>query len=100
MSGLNRAGLSKKKAIIYNLMSALVAVVGALVFYFFGNFIEGFIPLAIAFAAGNFIYLSTADLIPELHHESKQKNIFYHSLWLLIGVAIVYLAGQIIPHGH
>ena len=94
------AGLSKKKAIIYNLASAMIAVVGALVFYFCGNFIEGFIPLAIAFAAGNFIYLSTADLIPELHHENKQKNIFYHSLWLLIGVAVVYLAGQIIPHGH
>lgn len=94
------AGLSKSKAIIYNLLTALVAIIGAMVFYFFGNITENIIPLAIAFAAGNFIYLSTADLIPELHHENKQKNIFYHSLWLLLGVAMVYFAGQIIPHSH
>ena len=94
------AGLSKSKAIIYNLLTAMVAIIGAMVFYFFGNAVSSLVPLAIAFAAGNFIYLSTADLIPELHHENKQKNIFYHSLWLLLGVAMVYFAGQIIPHGH
>lgn len=94
------AGLSKKRAILYNLAAALVAVIGALTFYFFGSAIENMIPIAIAFAAGNFIYLSTADLIPELHHEHNQKNIFYHSIWLLVGVLLIYLGGQIIPHGH
>jgi len=94
------AGLSKTKAILYNLGTALVAVVGAVMFYNFGTNFANIIPLMIAFAAGNFIYLATADLIPELHHEDELKRIFYHSLGLLAGVAIMYIAGQILPHGH
>lgn len=94
------AGFSKAKAIFYNLMTATLAIIGALAFYYFGASIENAVPLMAAFAAGNFIYLSTADLIPELHHEENPKKIISHSLWLLVGVFIMYLAGQALPHGH
>lgn len=94
------AGLTKTKAILYNLLTALIAVIGALLFYYFGSNFSNIIPLMIAFAAGNFIYLATADLMPELYHEENSKKIFYHSIWLLVGVVLMYLAGQILPHGH
>jgi len=94
------AGLSKAKAILYNLLTALIAVFGALVFYFFGTNVEKIIPLVIAFAAGNFIYLATADLMPELHHGENKKNIFIHSVWLIVGVLLMYLASNILSHGH
>lgn len=94
------AGLSKAKAIWYNLLTALIAVLGALVFYYFGTSVENIIPLVIAFAAGNFIYLSTADLIPELHHENDRKQIVYHSIWLVVGVVLMYIVANILPHGH
>ena len=94
------AGLTKTKAIMYNLLVALITVAGAITFYYYGSKFESALPLIIAFAAGNFIYLSTADLIPELHHESQPKKIFYHAIWLLIGVLLIYFAGQILPHGH
>jgi zinc and cadmium transporter len=94
------AGLNRTKAILYNLLTALISVIGAVVFYFYGSKFENAIPLIIAFAAGNFIYLATADLIPELHHENQPKKIFYHTVWLLIGVLLVYLAGQFLPHSH
>ncbi|MBT4649399.1 ZIP family metal transporter [bacterium] len=94
------AGLSKTKAILYNLLTALTAVIGALVIYFFGTNITEILPLVIAFAAGNFIYLATADLIPELHHGENKKNIFIHSIWLLVGVLLMYLVSNILPHGH
>ena len=94
------AGLSKTKAILYNLLTALTAVIGALVIYFFGTNITEILPLVIAFAAGNFIYLATADLIPELHHGEIKKNIFIHSIWLLVGVLLMYLVSNILPHGH
>ncbi|MBT6691020.1 ZIP family metal transporter [Candidatus Parcubacteria bacterium] len=94
------AGLSKAKAIVYNLLTALVAVMGALLFYGFGNNFAHIIPLVVAFAAGNFIYLATADLIPELHHEENPKKILIHSIWLIIGAALMYLVVQVVPHGH
>lgn len=94
------AGLSKAKAILYNLLTASIAIIGAIVFYYFGNTLENIIPLVIAFAAGNFIYLSTADLIPELHHGENKKNIVSHSAWLVVGVILMYLASNILPHSH
>ncbi len=92
------AGLSKAKAIFYNLVTALIAIVGALVFYYFGSILQNIIPLVLAFAAGNFIYLATADLIPELHHGENKKNIIYHSIWLVVGVLLMYFVGTILPH--
>lgn len=94
------AGLSKTKAILYNLLTALIAIIGAVTFYYFGNNFENTLILMMAVAAGNFIYLSTADLIPELHHESRSRKVLLHSLWLLVGVLVIYLVGQILPHEH
>ncbi len=94
------AGLSKAKALLANLLVALTAVLGAIIFYFFGQSFESVIPLMVAFAAGNFIYLSMSDLIPELHHEKDAKQILKNSLWLLIGVLIIYLLITILPHEH
>lgn len=92
------AGLSRGRAIVYNLAVALTAVIGAITFYFLGESFEIIIPLMAAVAAGNFIYLATADLIPELHHETKRSKIVSHSVWLLIGVLMIYTVGTLIPH--
>jgi len=93
------AGFSKMKALIYNFSIALLAILGAIIFYFFGTTFITLIPLMAAFAAGNFIYLATADLIPELQHETDPKKIIVHSLWLIIGVLIIFLGGKFLPHG-
>lgn len=94
------AGLTKKSALAYNFFVALTAIGGAMFFYYLGSVAEAAVPFMAAFAAGNFIYLSTADLIPELHHEKNPKKIINHSIWLLAGVAIIILTGLVIPHGH
>ena len=94
------AGLTKARAIIYNLLTALIAVIGAIVFYNFGTSVEKVIPVMLAFAAGNFIYLATADLIPEIHHEENHKKIFIHSVWLVMGVLLMYSVSQFLPHSH
>jgi len=92
------SGMSKIKAVLYNLITAFIAVVGALLFYYFGTSFENIIPLMLAIAAGNFIYLATADLIPELHHENKPKKIISHSIWLIIGVLLMYYISQVVHH--
>ena len=92
------AGLNKIRALAYNFFVALTAIFGAIVFYYFGSNFEPAVPLMVAFAAGNFIYLATADLMPELHQEKDPKKIIQHSFWLIIGVIIIYLVGWIAPH--
>ena len=92
------SGMKRIQAIFFNFVIALTAVLGAVLFYFFGSTIEAATPLAAAFAAGNFLYLATADLIPELHREKDSRKVIAHSLWLLLGVAIIVAIGIILPH--
>ncbi|MBI3037364.1 ZIP family metal transporter [Candidatus Woesearchaeota archaeon] len=62
-------GLSKAKALFYNFLSALTAVAGGIAGYFFLNRLAHPAMFLLAFAAGGFLYIATADLIPELHKE-------------------------------
>jgi zinc and cadmium transporter len=57
-------GWGKREALIYNLLSGLTFLVGALLAYAVSGALN--IDLLIPFAAGNFIYIASSDLMPEL----------------------------------
>lgn len=63
------SGFSKKKAIVYNLLSALLAVASAVVGYLLIERLESMVSVLLPLAAGGFIYIAASDLIPELHKE-------------------------------
>jgi zinc and cadmium transporter len=52
----------------------LTAVLGAVIALELGSVIEGFVPLLIPFAAGNFIYIAGSDLIPELRKDTPEPK--------------------------
>lgn len=91
-------GISRLKAVVFNLLISLTAMAAAVAFFFFGAGLEGFIPIVVATAVGNFIYLAVADIIPELHHENQRGKIVAHTLWLLLGVVLIYSINIILPH--
>jgi zinc and cadmium transporter len=64
-------GFGKRKALMYNFVSALTAVAGSLVTYYLALYIQGVEKFLIPFAAGGFIYIAATDLMPEL----RQKNL-------------------------
>ena len=86
-------GFSRIKALAYNFITALTAVVGAVVAYFFLNKIQGFTPLMIGVAAGGFIYISCTDLIPELNKERSVARSIQQFLLILLGIGVI-LAGK------
>lgn len=83
-------GFSKTKAIGFNLLSALLAITGALITYFFFQYLPD-TSYIIAFAAGGFIYIATTDLIPELHKETSIGNSAAEILFLSLGIAFMAL---------
>ena len=85
---LIHSGYDKKRALWLNFFSALTAIVGVLVALIFGSFAETFTLWVLPIAAGGFIYIAMADLIPELH---KTKEIKY-SIWQLMTVVAGILA--------
>lgn len=88
---LLHAGFSKKKALLMNFISALAAVLGAVVALVLNNNIEGIQKILVPIAAGGFIYIAASDLIPELHKETRLKVSFLQVLAFLIGIGIMAL---------
>jgi len=85
------AGLSKLKAILYNLLSALMAIVGAGIAILFQNTTENFIDIAIPLTIGGFIYIATADLIPELKKEDSLSSSLKQFIGIILGISVMGL---------
>ena len=95
------SGLSKMKALALNAVSALAAVAGGIAMYLMHETLEPLVPYAIAFAAGMFIYIALADLVPELHTHTKEvKEKWIQLALLLLGVFIIIGMTQILPDPH
>jgi zinc and cadmium transporter len=89
---LIHGGFNKKKALWFNFLTALTAILGTLIALGIGSALEGFIPLLISFAAGNFIYIAGSDLIPELHkNEPNPKKSAFQVASITLGVATMSL---------
>jgi zinc and cadmium transporter len=87
-------GFSKIKALTYNFITALTAVAGAIIAYFFLDKITGFTPFMLGIAGGGFIYISCTDLIPELNKEKKVASSIQQFILMLLGIGVI-LAGKI-----
>lgn len=87
---LVHGGFKKTKALFYNFLTAVTAVIGGIVGYFVSN--PTFLSFLLPFTAGGFIYISASDLIPEIRKEiSINKSIFIFAMFL-IGIGIMYFS--------
>jgi zinc and cadmium transporter len=86
---LIHAGYAKSKAILLNFLSALISVLGAIIFIFVGIYIDGLMNYVIPFTAGSFIYIATADIIPELHKETKVSESIKQIISIISGIIIM-----------
>jgi zinc and cadmium transporter len=85
-------GFSKQKALFYNFLSALTAMIGAIVGYFISGIITGFSNFILPLTAGGFIYIASSDLIPEIHKQSDLKRSTAAFIAFLFGIAFMGLA--------
>jgi zinc and cadmium transporter len=87
---LLHAGYSKARALWLNFLSAILSIAGVvliLVMHKAGAIAEIILPIA----AGGFIYIAVADLIPELHKTKETKNSIVQFVAVLTGVLIMAL---------
>ncbi len=86
---LLHAGYSRRKALWFNFLSALMAVLGTLVAFILGEAGENLITWILPLAAGGFIYIAVADLIPELQKTKIVEHSFVQFLALALGVVLM-----------
>jgi len=85
-------GVPKKRALLFNFLTALTSVLGAVIALALGSITDTFTPLLVPFAAGNFIYIAGSDLIPELRKDTPElKKSALQLVSLVLGVVPMVL---------
>lgn len=86
------SGLSFRKTIFYNLLSALCSFIGVFLVFIIGSKISSLSSFLLPITAGGFIYLAASDLIPELHrHDPPISHSILQLLFIIFGVALMSL---------
>ncbi len=91
-------GFSRGEALAYNFLSALVAVLGAVVAYFFATMVDNITPWLLPFAAGGFIYIASVDLLPELHQQQKFQKATLQFLFFMLGIGVMWALTKFVEH--
>ncbi len=74
-------GYNRKKIMLFVLLTALDTPVGIVIGYAFIGAGTWMVPYGLGLSAGTFIFVSAADLIPELQHRSK-------SAWVTVSIVL------------
>lgn len=87
-------GFSNKKALFWNFLSGLTATAGTLIVLFASQTVTAHTDFLLPFAAGNFIYIASSDLIPELHKKRQLPGSIIQLVLIIAGIAIIYFLKQ------
>jgi len=88
---LLHAGYSRSKALLYNLLSATVAILGTLIVLWLGESVGELVKYVLPLAAGGFIYIAGSDLVPELNKTTSPQRSLFQFVALILGMALMAL---------
>lgn len=92
---LLRAGYSKKKAALLNLLSASSIIVGTILIMVVAEHAEGYVWVITGIAAGNLLFLAASDLLPKIHGNLKNYGSIWHSTVSII-IGFILMTGILI----
>ncbi|MHB0867802.1 MAG: ZIP family metal transporter [Thermoleophilia bacterium] len=85
------SGYSRQRALAYNTISGLSTLPAALLAYYYLPHFEGSLPYVVLVAAASFIYISVADLFPNLHTYTQLRQTIYQLVSMLAGIGTIVL---------
>lgn len=88
------AGWSKRKALLANGASSLASVLGGVVGWAALDGAQGALPYALAVAAGSFLYIAVADLMPLLHQRRRIDGFMPQTALMAAGMLCIPLVGH------
>jgi len=90
-------GFGKRQALVLNYVTQSTVILGGIVGYYLAGIVEGTPVFLLPFAAGNFVYIASSDLIPEIKDEENVRRAAVYFLVFLSGV--VLMLGVKLLHG-
>jgi zinc and cadmium transporter len=89
---LIHSGLSVRKAVLLNLASASVAILGTALSLLAGSVAQETVTASLVpLTAGGFVYLAAADLIPELQHDRSLRALVVQTVLITLGIVVMGL---------
>ena len=92
---LLNAGFSRARALLYNLICGLSAVVGGVLAYFFLEKAHAAMPYLLVIASSSFIYIAVSDLIPQMHRRPHWAGSLRQTVLIACGVGFVILLSNL-----
>jgi zinc and cadmium transporter len=86
---LVHSGWSSRRALLINVGSALLFLAGSLAAYGLAERVD--VAYLVPFAAGNFIYIATADLLPEFARSIEWRDKLIHTAGFALGLIGLYV---------
>jgi zinc and cadmium transporter len=84
-------GFKKARAFFYNFLSGLIAILGGIIGFLISERMGKGVFYLLPFAAGNFIYIASSDLIPEIKEKASLKESFLHFFVFLAGLSLMLI---------
>jgi zinc and cadmium transporter len=91
---LVQAGFTRTRALLFNLVSASVAIAGTVVALLIGQRIERFTAVMLPLAAGGFVYIAGSDLLPELNKDVNPLRSTIQLASMILGAGLMMLLAQ------
>jgi len=88
---LLHAGFTKSKALLFNFLSAVTALLGGIIAILAAGIIPSITDYLIPITIGGFIYIAGADLIPELHKNFTIKKSIFQIIAIILGITVMAL---------
>jgi zinc and cadmium transporter len=87
---LVHSGFSRRRALVFNFLTALTAVIGAVLVLALNQLSE-FSHYLIPLTAGGFVYVAASGLIPQLHREVDPRKSAVQFMGLVLGMGVMAL---------
>lgn len=93
---LLHSGYSKARALFFNLLSSLATLVGGVLAWLWLAEVQTAVPVLLALAAANMIYVAVADLIPGLHKRPELAATAQQVLLIGAGIGAILLTHYVV----
>ncbi|MBI4725712.1 ZIP family metal transporter [candidate division TA06 bacterium] len=86
---LLESGYSRSRALWFNLLSSLTAMLGAVMTYFLLPFVQSLVPYLLSVSAASFIYIALADLVPGRRATGGLRSLTWELPLIALGIGTI-----------
>ncbi len=87
------SGMKRSRVALWNILGALVSPVATVIAFTYVNHSQTLITPLLGLAAGSFLYIASADLVPQIHRERKLSSTIGQLTLLVLGMLAIVAVG-------